>query len=674
MIKTTIKKGTQKVECAPRVLWCASGVASGPGFGIVKPRMKGMTNTRTLTLLVAFVLSATAAQAGFIYWNGEPANSTYNTNSSWQPSGTWNNDTNNKNWSQNDDEVAAPDSAPATYPNAQAGLSTTVFANGIITNAYTVRVDDSFGQITTVALRCDVGPLTLTGEPLEFEGVDQASGLNLISASNGQVFTIDCVLSNTPATSTADGSGFHKYQMGTVILGATNAFAGFVEIEGGVLQLACDQSIPDTNGLVLANGDDRSDNGYVDTPATFNTGGHNQTLGPLDLQGPDMTVPRTIDLGGSGTLSFADSSAMAWSTTSLDNNTNNPGPIPLFLTNYVQGTTLLRFGTNFDGLTPAQLGQIVFQEAPLLTAIIDTNGYVVELTSTTPPRFTPVRSQFVAIGQLLVISNRVQSLNLPLHFSLDPSAPANAYIGSDGVFSWFPDCTQGGTTNSITIWAIDSANPPLSNSMTFTAVVGDCTEVSIGTTVVQVGTAGSVPFSLYSSVPLTNVSFEMDVPADYLANWSLSTTNSALASATADTNNLVQILFDFQTQSNQVLKGLTQLGSASFDSLQGVSAFVPLFINSITASRADDSAIGTLYGQPGQVVVLGVAPLLGAAVGPNSTQLVTLYGNPGTNFQIQCVTNLLSTNWQTVWDVTLTNLAQTFSTNSSASSIFFRVH
>jgi hypothetical protein len=74
------------------------------------------------------------------------------------------------------------------------------------------------------------------------------------------------------------------------------------------------------------------------------------------------------------------------------------------------------------------------------------------------------------------------------------------------------------------------------------------------------------------------------------------------------------------------------------------------------------------------VVVLGVAPLLGAAVGPNSTQFVTLYGNPGTNFQIQCVTNLLSTNWQTVWDVTLTNLAQTFSTNSSASSIFFRVH
>ena len=395
--------------------------------------MNVMKTPRSFPLIAIAVLFWTvSAHAGFIYWNGETANSSYNTNSAWQPSGTWNNDASNLSWSTNDDEGSAQDTAPTSYPAASTFFyDTAVFANGIINQPYTVQVDDSFGPVTIINLRCDVGPLTLDGDLLEFSGLDFDSDLNLLSVSNGQVLTINCVLTNTPSnvSSTPDGSAFHKAQLGTLILGATNVLTGLIEIEGGVLALACDQSFTQTNALVLANGADFLDDDSSNTPATFNTGGHTQSLGPLTLMGPDITVPRTIDFSnGLGALSFADSSGMSWDTTALSNNTNNPGPIPLFLTNYIPGLTELRFGTNSAGLTASQLSQIVFLNQPNTTAIIDNNGYVIPVSA---PAFVSLTIAGNVVQ--LLITNTVSNVTYEVDYAdqLNSSPPSFAFLSTN---------------------------------------------------------------------------------------------------------------------------------------------------------------------------------------------------------------------------------------------------
>lgn len=286
-------------------------------------------------------------------------------------------------WSTNNDENIPNDPNPQAYvPGSSTPIP--IFANGNATdgfpNPYTVTVDDSFGQVDITDMHCDVGPLTLTGGPIVWSGqVYQGPGYNLISAFTGQTFTINCSLSNSWTSD--DGTVFHKYKPGTLVLGATNTWtpSESLMIEGGTVMITVDQSIPPGTGLILANGDARSSggDGWIDTPATFSTGGRNQSLGILTLTGPDSTDARTIDFGnGQGTLSFSNCSSVSWTTVDAANNNANPGSIPLIINNYVLGTSRLRFGTDGTGLTAQQLGQIRFANYVNLPGAIDSHGFV----------------------------------------------------------------------------------------------------------------------------------------------------------------------------------------------------------------------------------------------------------------------------------------------------------
>lgn len=325
-------------------------------------------------LLVVFVFlwAADLHANTLLYWNGSAPNG--------PATGTWSMNTNNLTWSMNNDEHIANDPNPQSYVG---GSSTPIpiFANGDATDGlpgpYTVTVDNSYGQVYITDMHCDVGPLTLTGGMIcWYSDTYNGPGYNLISALSTNVFTINCVLSNVWASS--DGTAFHKYKTGTLILGATNGWVNeSVMIEGGTLMLAVDQSFPVGTGLSLGNGDGRSSDGFVDTPPTFNTGGHNHSLGTLTLTGPDDTIARTIDFNnGQGSLSFSNSSSIAWVTSNNASNSANPGPISLMVTNYSLGTTKLRFGTDNTGLTATQLGLIQFQNYANLPGIIDANGFV----------------------------------------------------------------------------------------------------------------------------------------------------------------------------------------------------------------------------------------------------------------------------------------------------------
>src|SRR5208282_4702392 len=96
-------------------------------------------------------------------------------------------------------------------------------------------------------------------------------------------------------------------------------------------------------------------------------------------------------------------------------------------------------------------------------------------------------------------------------------------------------------------------------------VVGDCVEVSVGSSVVQVGQGTCVPVNLVSSVGLTNLSFALASPSGFLTNWNFSSTNSAIASAKVGMANTSEPQFSFDVRSGQVLQGSSVIGSICLD-------------------------------------------------------------------------------------------------------------
>lgn len=391
-----------------------------------------------LVLVLSLFWVANAHANTLLYWNGSAPNG--------PATGTWSMNTNNLTWSTHNDENIANDPTPQSYVAATSN-PIPVFANGNATDGlpgpYTVTVDNSFGQVSITDMHCDVGPATLTGGTLCWSGnTSSGPGYNLISALGGQIFTINCALSNL--WNSTDTTAFHKYKPGTLILGATNKWVNeSLMIEGGTVMLKVDQCLPSGSGLILANGDDRSSDGFIDTPATFNTGGHNQSLGTLSLTGPNNAIARTIDFNnGHGTLSFANSSAVSWVTSNNANNSANPGPISLMITNYLVGTTKLRFGTNSSGLTITQLGQFQFQNYLNLPGVIDNNGYV------TPA--LPIFQSLHISGSSVQITwtNTVAGRTYELDFrnNLSPSSP----------WQVLGDYTASGST----LIATDTINPP----------------------------------------------------------------------------------------------------------------------------------------------------------------------------------------------------------------------
>jgi hypothetical protein len=292
-------------------------------------------------------------------------------------------------------------------------------------------------------------------------------------------------------------------------------------------------------------------------------------------------------------------------------------------------------------------------------------NYGVDMTLATPalpPVASPVANQFVNVGAVLVITNTATDPNVParpLSFSLDASDPAGAIITRAGVFEWAPSCEQGSTTNVVTIWAVDNGTPQLSNSVSFTVTVSDCVRVSVGSSAVLIGGNTCVPISLLSTVSLTNLNFSLLTEAGRFTNWAITATNGVIGAATVQAPDSSQPQFNLAVQSGQGLLGAASVGSICVGSLPvGSSEFATLAVASIAATTSSNTLVGSVYGDAGRVTLIAGQPLLEAARGTNHTTVVTLYGNPGTNYGIQYTTNLFPEVWTALTNLTLTNAVQ----------------
>jgi hypothetical protein len=292
---------------------------------------------------------------------------------------------------------------------------------------------------------------------------------------------------------------------------------------------------------------------------------------------------------------------------------------------------------------------------------------------TPPPIFAQVTNVTVQPGQFFQrLIQATDSVPGRITYALGPNTPSGMTIATNGTLKWAPACEQGGTTNLITIWATDNVVPPGSNSVSFTIIVGDCVQVGVGSTIMQVGTTSSLPVTVFSSAGVTNLSFALAFPTSRFTNWTIVATNPAVGSSLVQFISPTQTVFNIAAQASGSLQGAAQLGSIFFSALPAPSGFVPVAITNVIATKANGSMVANTSGGVGRVVVIGAQSLLEALLGTNAQRSLNFYGNPGASYQLAYSTNLAGTNWTPMWRVPMTNLLETFRLGNQLPQVFYR--
>jgi hypothetical protein len=179
--------------------------------------------------------------------------------------------------------------------------------------------------------------------------------------------------------------------------------------------------------------------------------------------------------------------------------------------------------------------------------------------------------------------------------------------------------------------------------------------------------------TLFSTVGITNLSFVLGIPANRFTNFTISASNSTIASATVQVVGSSPPLFTLVTQPGQTLLSPSLLGTIGFTALPGDSAFVLVAATNIIGLQTGGGEVGNVTSLAGQITVIGLHPLLAPTLSGNSMVTLTLYGNPGSNYQMAYTTNLASTNWQAGESILQTNLQQNINVPATNAHMYFRL-
>lgn len=350
-------------------------------------------------------------------------------------------------------------------------------------------------------------------------------------------------------------------------------------------------------------------------------------------------------------------------------------------------TPLFSFNGGSDGANPAagltQISPEMFFGTTFAGGTNETtnggDGTVFQFTSPPgPPSLEEEGFQYIEVGEEFTFTNQVFGGTPPYRFHLERGAPLGAWVNTNGVFHWTPQCYQGSTTNEITIRVVDSSVPAMSNTMTFTLIVGQCVEVSLGETPVQVGQSACVPINLFSTGVVTNVSFSVLTLADRFTNWQVSAGNDVLGLATVTAPDTSAPQLEFASPPGQGLIGSSILGYLCVTVLDRTpSAFAPLEVSDLVAISPTQGSVPS-YGSEGRFILIDGQPLLDGVLTITMSSAhvpqLTLYGNPGTNYYVQYTTNLLPpATWFAVTNYSMNGLQTNFYQVSASDPMeFFR--
>ncbi len=261
-----------------------------------------------------------------------------------------------------------------------------------------------------------------------------------------------------------------------------------------------------------------------------------------------------------------------------------------------------------------------------------------------------------------------------LIFSLAPGAPAGARINpTNGVVSWTPSLADANTTQTLNVIITDLTKPAASTQQTIVVTVSDFLKITLDSVAVQVGQAGNLSLSASASDGLTNLTFNVNWPSNNLLNPQL--TFAAPIAGGILQNQGTNLCGKLWTANGDLLTGTNVFAQIHFQvGADQTSAFLNVPITSVTANKADGTTFSNLGIQAGEVVVIGINPLLRPAVSTDQGRVLSLYTNPGINYQIQYSTNLAATvAWQPLQNFQPTNVLQTVNLDSANPIIFYRL-
>ncbi len=277
----------------------------------------------------------------------------------------------------------------------------------------------------------------------------------------------------------------------------------------------------------------------------------------------------------------------------------------------------------------------------------------VTLVITNAPLITSVSNLVADVGGSLMMSNSVlgaQSTN----FVWNLVGPNGASINlSNGVLRWTPACSQGSTTNLITVWATDRARTNLSDLMMFTVAVKECVAPTLGRLVLRTGDTGRLPINLITSVPLTNLVTLVTMPTNRFTNLGVEAlaTQICFATITATNASLLpggegqsegeRYLITLTTCTNQSLIGTQQVAWLVLTAVTNrPSAFVPVEIGPSIGTQPDGTLTTNYVTQTGTVVVVGEEPLLESTRTTNGLVQLFLYSKTGVTNRVQSTLSL----------------------------------
>ena len=306
----------------------------------------------------------------------------------------------------------------------------------------------------------------------------------------------------------------------------------------------------------------------------------------------------------------------------------------------------------------------------------DLRTFNVVVARNTAPKLATVEAQSANVLSMLRFTNSAEDVDWPVNnlmYFLEPGTPEGAWINqTNGVFSWTPTRNEGPSTNFITVTVMDNGVPPLSDSKTFTVIVNHYMELSVGSTLMPVGATSSVPITVFSSAPLTNVALALDFPPSRLTDWWLVPNDGFEGGvlATNETNAVVGCapLPGDWLQSTQLV------GALYFVSVSNQpSAFVPLNITGFLGIRVDGTEIPWTLLNNGRATVIGNEALLvaGAPMETNQPRSMQLYGKAGTSYQVEYTSDLGSEPWTGGLRVVLTNFSTSVILPSASNAVIF---
>jgi hypothetical protein len=101
-------------------------------------------------------------------------------------------------------------------------------------------------------------------------------------------------------------------------------------------------------------------------------------------------------------------------------------------------------------------------------------------------------------------------------------------------------------------------------------------------------------------------------------------------------------------------------------------ALAPLIVTNIAATASNGAPAGPDFGQSGSLLLIAAQPSLQASVANGSALVLTLYGNPGSNYTVVTATNLAPPiTWTVLTNLTLTNAVQAINAGPATNSMEF---